>query len=539
MKRGPRIDIAIPHNLNLTEFYLEENVPRGRGERTAVYCGSRQYSFNELCDLTNKVGNFLKQVGVGFGDRVLLILRDSPEWLACWFATMKIGAVATHAYTHLPPADYSYFLDYVQPRAIVVDRETLANVRSAMRQSGAAVALIVAGDDLPALLAGEHALGASLAGASPMLKAERANRSNVAFWNFSGGTTGKPKAVPHTHDHGVIGCESFQYFVHYTPDDSVLRVPKLFFHYARDLGMNWPLRAGAAVCLCPERSTPETIFGLIAEHRPTVLLNVPTMMRAMLRCPEAKTADLSCLRVCISSGEQLSAQLYREFTDTFGVEVINAHGSAESYLGYLISRPGEVRPGSTGRVAPLVDVKILDVQCKEVPPGETGVLWVRSAASGQGYYGDREESASTFLGDNWINTKDLFREDADGYFWFMGRASDVIKVGGIYVAPLEVEQCLEQHPAIKECVVLGVRDADDLLKTKAFVVLKPEFEATDRMAGELQAYCKHNLAGYKAPKIIEFMAELPKTGQGKIDKRQLLARDAVPAHGNVHALAAL
>jgi len=524
VRQGPTLDVAIPQDLNLAAFYLEDNLRCGRGDATALLYGNERYSFNDVCRLTNKVGNILKQLGVGFEDRVLLVLRDSPEWLAAWFATMKIGAIATHAYTYLPSSDYDYFLSYVRPRALVVDRTTLDNIRQALRRAALPVAVIVAGDDLLHLGPGEYSLSAMLEAAPADLAIEHADRANTAFWNFSGGTTGRPKAVPHSHDHGMVGCTSFQYLAHYVPEDVVLRVPKLFFHYARDLGMNWPLRAGATVCLSPEQSTPETIFHLIAKHRPTVLLNVPTMMRAMLRSPEAADADLSSLRICISSGELLSAQLYNEFTQTFGIEVINSHGSAESYLACLVDRPGEVRPGSSGRIAPLVDVKIVDEQGNEVPEGGTGVLWVRSPASGQSYRDASEESRATFLGGNWINTKDLFREDQDGYFWFMGRCNDVIKVGGIYVAPLEVEQCLERHPSVKECAVVGIKDTDDLTKTKAFVVLNQGFEATETMTSDIRAFCRKTIAGFKVPKIVEFVPELPKTGQGKIDKRALLGR---------------
>jgi acyl-coenzyme A synthetase/AMP-(fatty) acid ligase len=303
-------------------------------------------------------------------------------------------------------------------------------------------------------------------------------------------------------------------------------VPKLFFHYARDLGMNWPLRAGAAVCLYPERATAEVIFALIAKYRPSILLNVPTMMRSMLKSPEAGTADLSSVRLCLSSGELLSEQLHNDFTRTFGVKVVNVHGSAETYLAHLLHRPGDVLPGSSGKIAPLVEVKIVDTQGNEVPEGETGILRVRSDACGTGYHCDPEESMSTFVGDGWVNTNDLFRVDKDGYFWFMGRATDLIKVSGIYVAPLEVEKCLEQHPAVRECVVVGVPDADGLLKCKAFVALRSGFEPSRWTAGELNEFCRANIARHKAPRLIEFLAELPKTGQGKIDKQQLLLRDS-------------
>jgi acyl-coenzyme A synthetase/AMP-(fatty) acid ligase len=310
--------------------------------------------------------------------------------------------------------------------------------------------------------------------------------------------------------------------VEYTPADIVFRVPKLFFHYARDLGMNWPIRAGAAVALSPERSTVESAFNAMVKYRPTVVLNVPTMMRAMLKSPEAKGADLSFMRLVLSSGELLSGDLYKEFTKTFKVEVLNTVGSAETYLGYFMDAPGEVKPGSSGRVQPLIEVRIVDGEGNEVPKGEVGVLHVRSEASGTYYHGEHEKTKKTFLGNDWVNTNDLFKEDEDGYFWYEGRADDLIKVSGVYVAPLEIQKCLEEHKAVRECVVLGVKDADGLAKTKAFLALNDGFEPSDALAEALKEHCKQKMAPFKAPRFIEFLSELPKTGQGKIDKRKLL-----------------
>jgi len=524
MSRGPHIDVSIPEQLNLATYFLEENLVKGRGNRVAIYYRDKEYTFNDLSALTNRIGNVLKELGVGLEDRVLLVLQDSPEWVASWYAIMKIGAIGTHAYTYLHPDDYEYFLNYVRPSVVIADQTTLDSIRQGARGSKFPKATLVISEDPPELYKGEYSLNKMLSSADAHLEAEPVSKNDIALWNFSGGTTGKSKAVPHMHHDGVIGFESFQYIVKYTEDDLVLRIPKLFFHYARDLGMNFALRAGAAVVLFPERTTAKTIFEIVDKYRPTVLINVPTMMRAMLQIPEAERSDFSCVRLNISSGEPLSPQLYKEFTETFGVEVLNCIGSAETYLGYLMDRPGEVVPGSSGKLTPLVEVKVVDKERKEVPKGEAGVLWVRSDASGWCYHLDHEKSKKTFLGDDWVNTNDLFKEDKNGYFWYSGRADDLIKVSGVYVAPLEIEKCLHEHPAVRECAVLGLEDADGLVKTKAFITLKEKFKASEKMAEELKKFCKQKLASYKSPKVIEFMNELPKTGQGKIDKRKLRDR---------------
>ncbi len=522
MIRGPEIDIVIPEQLNLTTYYLDENITHGRGDKVAVYYRDEKYTFNGLCSLTNRVGNVLKELNVGFEDRVLLILQDSPEWLAGWFATMKIGGVAAHAYTYLLPSDYEYFLNYVRPKVVIVDPTTVARVREGACNSISNKAILIAGEDLPPLAKEEYALKELIKKASPVLEAARTKKNDLALWNFSGGTTGKSKGVPHMHHDGIPAFESFQYTVHYTPDDIVYPVPKLFFHYARDLGMNWPLRAGAAVVLSPERSTVERVFQCLYKYRPTVLLNVPTMMRAMLQSPLGKGADLSFLRLCISSGEALSGQLYKEFTETFGVEVVNSIGSAETALAYFFDTPGEVVPGAAGKVPPLVEIKLVDHEGKEVGKGGTGILYVRSDASGAYYHLEHEKTKKTFIGNDWVNTNDLFRQDENGYFWYEGRADDLIKVSGVYVSPLEIEKCLETHAAVRESVVLGIKDKDGLAKTKAFVVLNEGYEASEQMVDELKEFCKQKMAPYKSPRSVEFMKELPKTGQGKIDKRRLL-----------------
>ena len=524
MKRGPDIDITIPEALNLATYYLDDNVTLGRGENIAVYYQDEKYSFNDMCALTNRMGNVLKELGVGFEDRVLLILQDSPEWLAGWFAAMKVGGVATHAYTYLLPSDYEYFLNYVRPKVVIVDATTIERVREGARNSAFPQIILVAREDVPPLEKREVALQPLLDKDSPLLVAAPTTKNDLAFWNFSGGTTGKSKGVPHMHHDGVIGFESYQYTVQYKPGDIVFRVPKLFFHYSRDLGMNWALRAGAAVALYPDRSTVESVFQCISKYRPTVVLNVPTMMRSMLQHPMAKDVDMSFVRFCISSGELLSAQLYREYTEKFHVEVLNSVGSAETCLGYFMDAPGQVVAGSSGKVQPAVEVKLLDNDGNEVPQGETGILHVRSDAGGTYYHLEHEKSKKTFVGHDWVNTNDLFREDEEGYWWYSGRADDLIKVSGVYVSPLEIQKCLEEHPAVRECAVLGIEDADGLAKTKAFIVLKEGFNSSDSMAEELKEHCRQRMASFKAPRFIQFIAEFPKTGQGKIDKRQLLEK---------------
>ena len=526
MIKGVHIEYTAPERLNLATHFLDNNLAQGRGNKPAIYYRNETYTYNDLCALTNKIGCVLKGLGVEPENRVLLILQDSPEWLAGWFGTIKIGGVGTHAYTYLRADDYRDVLYLVRPKVVVVDETTLETVREAVKGLGFIKAVLVSSKNPPRLQEKEYHLQGMTEGAPAELEAEPTHRDDVAFWNFSGGTTGKPKAVPHTHGDGMVSLETFQAVFHYSPDDVVLRVPKLFFHYSRDLGMQFPIGAGAAVVLFPERTTAKLIFELIGKYRPTVLINVPTMMREMLQTPEEKRSDLSSVRMCMSSGELLSAQLYNEWVKTFGGEVYNRFGSAESCMGYLCNRPGAVVAGSSGTVTPMAEVKLVNDAGAEVPKGEAGVMFVRCPASGLYYVRDTEKSRRTFLGEGWINTGDVFAQDEADYFWYRGRADDMLKVSGVWVSPLEIERCLEKHPSVKECVVLGTADKDDLTTTKAYVVLHAQAEVSQKTADVLKDFCKKQLAPYKYPRLIEFLNELPKTGQGKVDKRLLRGRGA-------------
>jgi benzoate-CoA ligase family protein len=524
MFKGEHIEFSIPQKLNLGCYFLDVNMELGRGEKTALYYQDATYSFSELYRLTNKLGNVFRELGVEPENRVLLILENSPEWIAAWFATMKVGGVGTHAYTYLTAHDYAFLLNLVRPKVVVVDGVTLDVVREAAKHGRYPHALLVAGETSLALGRGEFDLRSMLKSADERLEVEPTHRDDLAFWNFSGGTTGNPKGVPHMHRDGVVCYETFNHVLTYGTEDTILSVPKLFFHYARDPGMLFPLRNGASVIVSRERTTAALIFDLIRKHRPTVLLNVPTMMRSMIQTPEHQRSDLSCLRYCMSSGELLSAQLHEEWLKTFGIEVFNRYGSAESAMGMLNNRPGAVIPGSTGTVAPMVEVKLVDREGLEVPRGEVGTLLVRCPSAGRYYVRDHEKSKDTFLGNDWINTGDLFKQDENDYFWNAGRADEMVKVSGVWVSPLEIERTLQEYASVKECVALGIRDKDGLTKIKAFVALTDTAKAFANMHEELRVFCRQTLAPHKVPKAIEIMDELPKTGQGKIDRRLLRER---------------
>jgi benzoate-CoA ligase family protein len=428
---------------------------------------------------------------------VLLILGDSVEFVALWYGAQKIGAVTAEAYTFLQAKDYAYYLDYTRAGVVVADATTVDRVREAATGSRWLRHVVVVGDDYE-----QHA-----AEASDELEPVPTTKDDVAIWKFTTGSTGLPKAAVHPTHSALLSFDWYARGVlHLREDDVILPVPKLFFGYARDLAALFPFGVGAAGLVFPERTTPERIFELVERHRPTILVQVPTMMAAMLAHPDAATHDLSCLRLCTSAGEALPRELYERWRETFGVEVLDGIGSSEAYHIYISNRPGRVRPGSTGELVPGYQAHL----------AENGELSIEGDTAALLYWNEHEKSKATFSGDT-VRTGDLFERDEDGYFWYRGRADDLIKVGGIWVAPVEIEDCLLGHPDVIECAVVG-HEQEGLTQARAFVVMR---RAADGSA--LQDFVRARLSGHKVPRVISFVDELPKTPSGKIDRRALRA----------------
>jgi benzoate-CoA ligase family protein len=514
----------IPQAFNLTSFFLDRNVEEGRGERVALLGDFGAVSYGELSVLTNRAGNVLLDLGLRPEDRVLLALSDGPEFVATWYAALKIGGVVAEAYTFLPPKDYAYYLSYTRARVVVVDATTLANVREAAGSMAYPPRFLVVGTEPGP---GETSFELAVAAAPDTLDPADTTKDDPALWKFTTGSTGEPKAVCHLAHDPLVSFDSFALdTIGYAEDDVVLPVPKLFFGYARDAATLFTFGVGAAGIVFPERSTPDRLFELIERHRPTVMVQVPTMMSAMLEHPGAAERDLSSLRLCLSSGEALPAEVHRRWLETYGVEVLEGVGSSELYHIYLCNPPGRARPGSAGRLVSGYHGRLLDEDGAEVADGEPGELWVSGESAGIGYWRDHARTKRTFHGDA-VRTGDLFVRDADGYFWYRGRADDLLKVGGIWVAPLEVENCLLRHPAVLECVVVGYEE-DGLTLPAAYVVVREAARRGD-LAVELKEFVRRELSPHKYPREIRFLDQIPKTASGKVDRRSLRARPELAA----------
>ena len=358
---------------NLTSWFVDRHLEEGRGDRTALLCGEQRVTYAELAALVNRAGHVLRELGVRQEERVLLALSDGVEFVATWYAAQKIGAVTAEVYTFLPVKDFAYYLDYTRAGVVVADASTLDRVREAraeLRDRPWPRALLAVGVAPDELQEGEASFDALVADAPAALDPAPTTADDIAIWKFTTGSTGMPKACVHRMQ---TPLRSFEHYARgvldIREDDVVLPVPKLFFGYARDLAALYPFGVGAAGIVFAERSTPERMFELIAEHRPTILVNVPTMIRAMLEQPDH---DLSCLRLCTSAGEALPQELHRRWTESFGVEVLDGIGSSEAYHIYISNRPGAARPGTLGQVVPGYSARVVDEDGSELPDDETG-----------------------------------------------------------------------------------------------------------------------------------------------------------------------
>jgi benzoate-CoA ligase family protein len=517
-----------PEQFNMASYFLDDRIEEGRGERVAVYYEDQQYTYADVQKMANRVGNVLAKLGVEMEDRVLIVLPDSVEFVAAWFGIAKVGAVITMVNTILPTADYEYYLDYTRAKAAIVHASVMERFAPAASHSRYLKHTLVVGTQVSGSIEGITGRSSILSyeqatAASPdRLQTAPTSRDDIAIWLFTSGSTGHPKAAVHFHHDLPYNTEMYaKQVLGINEHDITLSVPKLFFGYATGTNMMFPFAVGGATALFSERSTAEAMFEMIQKHRPTILTSVPTMINAMLGVEGARERyDLSSLRFCLSAGEALPPELYNRWMETFGVEILDGIGSAEMFHIYITNYPGDVVPGSLGRIVPGYEAKVVDAEGREVATGEMGTLKVKGDSAALCYWNAHEKSKATFAGD-WCTTGDQFRMDEDGYYWYCGRTDEMLKVGGIFVSPTEIENCLLEHEAVRECAVVGASDEQRLVKPKAFIVLAEDFAPGAGLEQELKDYVKARLAAYKYPRWIEFRDDLPKNDRGKIDRRTL------------------
>jgi benzoate-CoA ligase family protein len=507
----------IPEQLNLADYFLDDRIREGKGDRVAIRTAEGgTFTYRQVQVLANKLAHVLRRSGAGAEDRVLICLPDSVEFAAAFFATLKNGSVVAMVNPELPAEDYEHYLAYTKAKVLVCDEALYQRAR----------AQIDGGRHLRAVLRRRGGLEPLLDDAPSEFDNEPTSKDDLAIWLFTSGSTGKPKAAVHMHHDFMFNTECYaKRVLGLGEDDVTMGVPKLFFGYATGTNLMFPFAVGAQTVLFEDRPSPERLFELIAKFKPTVLTSVPTMIGKMLAAAdEASPPDLSSLRVSVSAGEALPEELYRRWQERFRSEILDGIGSAELFHIYISNRIGDVKLGSLGRLVPGYEARVVDEDGRDVPDGELGRLWVKGDSAALCYWGAHEKSKETLRGD-WVVSSDLFRRDAEGYFYYGGRADDLLKVGGIFVAPTEVEAVIMTHSGVLECAVVGFDDDDGLTKAKAVVVCRPGAAASPAaeaaVASEIIALCKHKLVHYKAPKRVEFVAALPRNDRGKIARREV------------------
>ncbi len=508
----------LPAQFNVATYFVDRNVEEGRGADVAFLCEDRTLTYADVQRLANCTGNVLRELGVEMEDRVLVLCLDAPEFLGAFWGAIKIGAVPIPVNTLMRAADYLYFLNDSRAKVAVVSAPLLPEVGPILGDAPHLRHVLVAGGSAGPHLAFEDRVG----NASAALGPAPTSRDDAALWLYSSGSTGAPKGVVHLHHDMVVSVETYaKQVLGIRPSDRVYSAAKLFFAYGLGNAGYFPMAVGAQSVLFPHRPTPESVFELLTRRRPTIFFGVPTLYAGMLAVKEPETRyDLSALRLCVSAGEALPDEIYRRWRERFGVEIIDGIGTTETMHIFLSNRPGAARPGSSGLPVPGYEISIVDEADQPVPRGEIGNLKVKGDSTMAGYWNKHEKTKETLWG-SWIRTGDKYHQDADGYFWYAGRGDDMLKVGGIWVSPVEVESTLVRHPAVLEAAVVGHEDTDRLVKPKAFVVLKEPAAAGATLAEELQRFVKDRIAPYKYPRWIEFVPELPKTATGKIQRFKL------------------
>ncbi|MFF7057584.1 benzoate-CoA ligase family protein [Achromobacter spanius] len=507
-----------PAELNFASHLAALNA--ARAAKPAYIDDSRQLSYGELAERVARMAGALRQLGLRREERILLLMQDTVDWPVAFLGALHAGVVPVAVNTLLTPDDYAYIITHSRVRAVFVSDTLMPALQAALAQSPGDIEHVVVSQPVATLPAPVQDFDTLLA-AAPLAPAVRTLSDEIAFWLYSSGSTGKPKGVVHTHGNLWHTAELYaKPVLGIREDDVVFSAAKLFFAYGLGNGLTFPLSVGATVILMGERPTPQAVFQRLTRHRPTVFYGVPTLYASMLASPDLPPREQVSMRVCTSAGEALPRDIGERFTRHFGCEILDGIGSTEMLHIFISNQSGQIRYGTTGKPVPGYEVQLRDDSGAPVAAGTIGDLYIKGPSAALMYWNNRDKTRQCFLGD-WLKSGDKYTCDADGYYTYAGRSDDMIKVSGQYVSPVEVENVLVQHEAVLEAAVIGVPDHDGLVKTKAYVVLRPGFEPDAQTGAALQSYVKQHLAPFKYPRQINFTEELPKTATGKIQRFRL------------------
>ncbi len=501
---------------NVAVPFIDQHIDEGQGWKTAIVFDDTgdTISYQQLEDRVNRCGNLLKSLAGESGGRVLMVMKDCPEFFYLFWGAIKAGIIPVPLNTLLRADDYRHIIEDSECAGLVYSPEYRGEVARALAGANHQPSFVLSTE-------GPSSVEDMMQEVSAMLAPADTTADSECFWLYSSGSTGRPKGAVHRHRDIVATC------VHYADntlgvgeDDICFSAAKLFFAYGLGNAMTFPLWAGATAVLSGQRPTPEMTFNIIGQHRPTLFFGVPTLYAAQLRALDESPRDLSSLRCCISAGEALPADILRRWQERTGTLILDGIGSTEALHIFISNTVEDCKPGASGRVVPGYEARIVDEEGEPVPAGEAGRLFIRGDSIATHYWNNAQRTAETMV-EGWLNTGDTYYQDDEGYYVYCGRSDDMLKVGGIWCSPVEIEGRLIEHPRVLEAAVVGRADADQLIKPEAFVVLKDEGDAGDALASELLEHCREGLARYKYPRWVNFVEDLPKTATGKMQRYKL------------------
>ena len=499
-----RFNVAVP--------FIDRHMEEGRGDKVVIRDDDGDTTYAQLAENVNRAGNALAALGLAPGDRVILAIKDSPAFFFAFWGAIKAGFVPVPVNTLLRANDHQFIIEDSGAACVVWSPEFAETMQPAIAEAHPAHSLAAEGDG---------GLADRMAAAAPELEAAPAAAEDDCFWLYTSGSTGAPKGAVHAHRDMVV-CS--QYYgvetLGLTGDDIAFSAAKLFFAYGLGNAMMFPLWTGGQAVLFAGRPTPETMADHIERYRPTIYYAVPTLFAAQLHALENADADLTSLRACVSAGEPLPANLFERWRERTGVDILDGIGTTEILHIFIGNRPGDAKAGVSGRLVPGYEARIVDDADNPVPAGEIGNLMIKGNSITSRYWNQPERTAAAIT-DGWIRTGDSYSVDEDGHFTCQGRSDDMLKVGGIWVSPVEIEARLVAHDAVLEAAIIARADDDELIKPEAFVILKDPGDASDSLAEDLKIFCQQELARYKYPRWVNFVDELPKTATGKIQRFKL------------------
>jgi benzoate-CoA ligase len=504
----------VPRQFNAAVWMVDRHLAEGRGDRTALLCEDESYTYAQLSDKVDRTARALTDWGLFAEQRVMMVMADAPAFAFVFLGAIKMGAVAVPLSTLLKPENYLGLLDDSRARILVVDAEYYPQLEPILDRARFLEEVIVARGEV----SGRKRLEDLIAAASGPFEAFPTTADDSAFWLYSFRNPAFPMGAIHLH-HDMRLCTALyaENILGMTGSDVTFSASKLFFAFGLGGGLYFALEEGGTAVLHPGPPRPEPVFEVIARHRPSVFFGAPTLYGYLLdhaAKPEYEAAvkeALSNLRVCVSAGEALPADIYRRWKEAFGLDILDGVGTTDLGHIFITNRPGRVKPGSTGQLVEGYQARLVDEHGDDVPEGEAGELWIKGDTTAAAYW-NRHQQTKDYIAGHWFNTGDRYRIDEDGFFWYIGRSDDMLKVGGIWVAPTEIEATLDRHPAVAESAVIGKPDAGGLIKPYAFVVLAEGHQPSDQLAELLKAHVKDRIAHYKYPRWIEFTGQIPKAG---------------------------